>query len=75
VSLDQPTFFLINEIQLRDSLYIDFVHHFLVHISNKHESTLLYSVLDTKFKEALISIEKELYAKATIKRSAEPTDE
>ena len=44
-------------------------------MSNKQESTLLYSVLDPRFKLALIAIEKELYAKATIKRSAEPTEE
>ena len=66
---------LINELQLRDPLYIDFLHHFLGNMSNKHESTLLYSILDTKFKHALIAIEKDLYSKATIKRSAEPTDE
>lgn len=56
-------------------MYIDFVHHFMGNMSNKHESTLLYSVLDPRFKLALIAIEKELYAKATIKRSAEPTEE
>lgn len=44
-------------------------------MSNKHESTLLYSILDPRFKEALVEIEKDLYAKATIKRSAEPTEE
>ena len=54
VTLNQPAFLLINEIQLRDPMYIDFIHHFLVHMSNKHESTLLYSVLDAKFKETLI---------------------
>ncbi len=75
VSLNKPTFMVINEIQLRDPLYIDFVHHFLVHLSNKHESTLLYSMLDHKFRDAMITIEKDLYAIATIKRSAEPTDE
>jgi Holliday junction resolvasome RuvABC ATP-dependent DNA helicase subunit len=75
VSLNLPTYMLINELQLRDPIYIDFVHHFLGNMSNKHESTLLYSILDPRFKQALITIEKDLYAKATIKRSAEPTEE
>lgn len=73
VGLNQNSFILIRETQLRDPVYIDFIHNFLKNMCNKYETTILWS--DTEFKQALIEIERKIYQEATIKRAAEPTED
>lgn len=71
--LNKLTFIAINETQLRDSVYIDFVHNFMMHMCNKYEASVLW--VDVEFKKSLINIEKELYNQSVVKRAAEPTED
>jgi hypothetical protein len=48
VSLNKGTFILINEIQLRDPIYIDFVQNFMNNMCNKFEVALIWGDLDFK---------------------------
>lgn len=67
------SYLMISETQLRDPVYVDFVHNFMVNLCNKYESTVLWG--DAQFKRELIEIERDLYSKAIVKRAAEPTED
>lgn len=64
---------MVSETQLRDPIYIDFIHNFMLNLHNKYESTVLWG--DPSFKRALLEIERDLYSKSIIKRAAEPTED
>ena len=46
--LNRSACILINETQLRDPIYIDFVHNYLQNMCNRHETTVLWSDLEFK---------------------------
>jgi hypothetical protein len=73
VGTNKLSYIVINETQLRDTIYIDFVNNFLKNMCNKYETAVLWG--DVAFKKELLEIERELYSKSIIKRAAEPTED
>jgi len=73
VGLNKNSFILISDAQLRDPIYIDYLHNFLKNMCNKYESTVLWG--DQEFRKSIIDIEKQIYAKQEAKRASEPSDD
>ena len=56
VSINSPSYIIINDQQIRDTCYIDYTYNFIINII-KNETCVL---MDPEFKQSLIDIEKEL---------------
>lgn len=43
IGVDKPTFIVIGDNSLRDPLYVDYLHNFMLNMCNKYEKTVLWS--------------------------------
>jgi hypothetical protein len=73
VKVNRPTYLVIQDLQQRDPLYIDWLYHFLQNFCNRTELFSLWQ--DHAFASAFIEHERALYQASAIKKPQEPSRE